>query len=147
MSQAVPGYPAHSDILSALQDAAGQVPTTRYGRVEGDDDLRKAYTEHISDLYSADIKHTETIITSGCNQAFVASALVVAGRGDDILLTRPTYFNHDSTLGMLGVGVRYVDCFKDRGMLPRIEDLRAAVGPNTRAIALVSILIISRILK
>ncbi|MEO0474004.1 MAG: T9SS type B sorting domain-containing protein, partial [Bacteroidota bacterium] len=44
------------------------------------------------------------------NQAFVATVLALAGHGDHILMMRPCYFNHESTLGMLGVGIDYVDC-------------------------------------
>lgn len=137
MSQAVPGYPAHPDILSAFVEAAGTVDATRYGKVEGDEALRTAYAAHVSKMYDANVLSKEIVITSGCNQAFIASALAVAEPGDDILVTRPTYFNHDSALGMLGLGVRYVDCYTENAMLPRIEDLEAAIGPKTRAIALV----------
>ena len=59
--------------------------------------------------------------------------LAVAGHGDEILMTRPCYFNHESALGMLGVGIGYVDCHALNGMLPEIAN-RAAIVANTRAI-------------
>ncbi|MEL0187352.1 MAG: aminotransferase, partial [Alphaproteobacteria bacterium] len=71
-------------------------------------------------------------------QAFVAAVLAVAGHGDEILMTRPCYFNHESALGMLGVGIGYVDCHAANGMLPEIADIEAAIGANTRAVAIVS---------
>ncbi|MGB1176227.1 MAG: aminotransferase, partial [Candidatus Puniceispirillaceae bacterium] len=70
--------------------------------------------------------------------AFVAAALAIAGHGDEILMTRPCYFNHESALGMLGIGIGYVDCHADKGMLPRLEDIEAAISPTTRAVAIVS---------
>ena len=138
MSQAVPGYAAHPDIMEALRDAASGPDAARYGKVEGDDELRCAYASHVSDIYGATVKTDEIQITSGCNQAFVAAALAVAGQGDDILMTRPCYFNHESALGMLGIGMRYVDCHSANNMLPRLADIDDAIGPKTRALALVS---------
>jgi aspartate/methionine/tyrosine aminotransferase len=138
MSQAVPGYPAHPDMLQALADAAATPDAARYGRVEGDDGLRDAYATHLSTLYDAPIAPEQTHITSGCNQAFVAAALAVARGGEEILMMRPCYFNHESALGMLGIDIAYVDCHSENGMRPLPADIDAAIGPKTRALALVS---------
>ena len=138
MSQAVPGYPAHPNMTRALQAAASNQDAARYGRVEGDWDLRVAYAAHLGRIYDADVAPAEIHITSGCNQAFVAAALAVAGHGDEILMTRPCYFNHESALGMLGIGIGYVDCSASNGMLPRPDDIAATIGPKTRAVAIVS---------
>ena len=138
MSQAVPGYAAHPDMTAALESAAANPDSARYGRVEGDLDLREAYAAHLDALYGASVTAAEIHITSGCNQAFVDLILAVAGHGDEILMTRPCYFNHESTLGMLGVGIGYVDCHAENGMLPTPADIDASIGPNTRALAIVS---------
>ena len=138
MSQAVPGYAAHPDMLRALKQAGADPAAAKYGAVEGDASLRAAYATHLNTTYDAAVTAQETHITSGCNQAFVAAALSVAGHGDDILMTRPCYFNHESALGMLGIGVGYVDCSPENAMLPVLGDIEAAIGPRTRAIAIVS---------
>ena len=52
----------------------------------------------MSKFYNTSINPDEVQITSGCNQAFVAAVLAVAGEGDNILITRPCYFNHESAL-------------------------------------------------
>ena len=78
MSQAVPGFPAHPEMTKALQAAASDQDAARYGRVEGDWDLRVAYAAHLGGIYGADVDPVEIHITSGCNQAFVAAALAVA---------------------------------------------------------------------
>jgi len=138
MSQAVPGYPAHPDMLAALAAAAATPEAARYGRVEGDEGLRAAYAAHLGTVYDAPVDSAETHITSGCNQAFVAAALAVAGHGDEILMTRPCYFNHESALGMLGIDINYVPCHATNGMRPLLADIAAAIGPKTRALALVT---------
>ena len=138
MSQAVPGYAAHDDMLAALGQAAADPELARYGPVEGDTTLRNAYAAHLCELYQADIAAENIQITSGCNQAFVASALAVAGQGDRVLMMRPCYFNHESALGMLGIGIDYVDCDADHGLLPDCDHIAAAINDKTRAVALVS---------
>ncbi|MFZ9135334.1 MAG: aminotransferase class I/II-fold pyridoxal phosphate-dependent enzyme [Candidatus Puniceispirillaceae bacterium] len=138
MSQAVPGYASHPDILAALAAAAADPALARYGPVEGDPDFRRAYADHVSHIYNAPIDQSEVQVTSGCNQAFVATVLAIAGHGDRVLMMRPCYFNHESTLGMLGVGIDYVDCDADAGLLPDCAAIDAAIGDKTRAVALVS---------
>ena len=138
MSQAVPGYDAHPDMIGALAASARDPDAAKYGRVEGDQGLRAAYAAHLGEIYDAQVDAEQTHITSGCNQAFVAAALAVAGTVDEILMTRPCYFNHESALGMLGIATGYVDCIPENGMLPTVDDVAAAIGVQTRALAIVS---------
>lgn len=138
MSQAVPGYAAHPKMLAALADAAATPDAAKYGRVEGDDGLRNAYAAHLNEIYNSPVEMDETHITSGCNQAFVAAAIAVAGHGDEILMTRPCYFNHESALGMLGIDIAYVNCHKENDMCPLVAEIEAAIGPKTRALAIVT---------
>ncbi len=138
LSQAVPGYPPPPEMLGWLGEMAASVDATGYGNIEGEDALREGYAAHVSGLYGAAIAAGETHITSGCNQAFVATAMTVAGAGDAVLMTTPCYFNHESTLAMLGIGTRFVECRAEDGFLPAPDAVRAALTPEVRAFALVS---------
>ena len=138
LSQAVPGYPPHPDLLAWLAEAAGSAACAGYGPIEGEAPLRHAYASHQAELYGADLAAANVHITSGCNQAFVTAAMTVAGAGDSLLLTDPYYFNHETTLAMLGIGVRYVSCTAANGFLPKPEAVAAAIGDDIRALALVS---------
>jgi aspartate/methionine/tyrosine aminotransferase len=138
LSQAVPGYPPHEDLLRWLGAAASSTAYAGYGDIEGEPALREAYALHVSEFYGARIAATNVHITSGCNQAFVAAAMAVGGAGDTILVTNPWYFNHETTLRMLGIGVRAIACRPERGFLPDPEAVAAALDPTVRAVALVS---------
>ena len=138
MSQAVPGYAAHDDILASLAVAAADPTLARYGPVEGDPEFRTTYANHVGQIYDAKIMADEVQVTSGCNQAFVAAVLAIAGHGDSIVMMRPCYFNHESALNMLGIGIDYVDCDADADLLPKLSDIDASIKPTTRAVALVS---------
>lgn len=138
LSQAVPGYPPHPSLLQWLADAAGSPAFAGYGPIEGDMALRAAYAGHVSDVYGAQISAGNVHLTAGCNQAFVAAVMAVAGPGDAVLMTNPRYFNHETTLQMIGVRARYVDCHAEAHFVPRLTDIEAALAPDVRAVALVS---------
>lgn len=138
LSQAVPGYPPHDRLLAWLAEAAGSAECARYGDIEGDPELRQAYARQVSDLYHAGIGPEHVHVTAGCNQAFVVTALALAAAGETVLLTEPFYFNQETSLQMLGIGVDYVRCDGANGFLPRIEDVRSRIRPGVRALAIVT---------
>ncbi len=138
MSQAVPGYPAHPDLLAKLGEAAASLSYSGYGAIEGDDGLRGVYAAHVSDLYGASVNPGNIHITAGCNEAFICSVMAVAGAGDAILMTNPFYFNHETTLAMMGVRIALVDTDSAKGFLPDPKDVSAAITGDVRALALVT---------
>lgn len=137
-SQAVPGYAPHPDILNWLAEAAGSRAYTGYGPIEGEDELRTAYAEHVTTLYKTKLIPANTHITSGCNQAFMCAAMAVAGAGDTIALTNPFYFNQDTTLEMLGINRALVQCDPENAFLPSLSDIESVLKTGIKAIAIVS---------
>ncbi|KQV38108.1 MULTISPECIES: aminotransferase [unclassified Rhizobium] len=138
LSQAVPGYPPHPDMLKWLGEAASSPAYTGYGAIEGEDELRDAYADHVSKVYGAKITADNIHVTSGCNQAFISVAMTLAGSGDTILMTNPFYFNQETTLSMLGVKIELVPCDPANGFLPDVEAIAQALRPGVKALALVS---------
>lgn len=138
LSQAVPGYPPHRDLIAMLTKAAADPATAAYGPIEGDRALREALAADEGALYGAAIAADNVHITSGCNQAFICAALTVAEPGSRVLLSNPFYFNHETSLRMFGIGVGLVDCPAEGGFLPSLEALDAAIAPDVRAFAVVS---------
>ncbi len=137
-SQAVPGYPPHLDMLRLLGEYAASRAYTGYGPIEGEDSLRKAYAEHLSETYGLPLAAGNVHVTAGCNQAFICAAMAIAGAGDAVLMTDPYYFNQETTLAMLGIKTRFAACDAANGFLPDVAALAAAITPDVRALALVS---------
>ena len=137
LSQAVPGYPPPPDMLNWLGEAGRDPTMTGYGNIEGEEVLRESYAAQVSKEYETQISTAQTHITSGCNQAFVAAAMALAGADETVLMTNPRYFNHESTLAMLGIGIRTVDVDPQNGFLPDVDAVRAAL-PGAKAFAIVS---------
>lgn len=138
LSQAVPGYPPHADMLKWLGEASASTASTGYGPIEGETALRAAYATHVAGLYGAAFATENIQITSGCNQAFIVAALAVAGAGESVLVTNPFYFNHETTLSMMGVKVELTPCDPQNGFLPDVSALKAALHPGIRALALIT---------
>ncbi|MCX8279763.1 aminotransferase [Phyllobacterium sp. 0TCS1.6C] len=138
LSQAVPGYPPHPDMLEWLGDAASSATFSNYGPIEGEEALRRAYAAHVGEIYGADLSPANIHITSGCNQAFVCAALATAAAGEKILLTDPFYFNHETTLAMFGIDVGHVTCRAEDGFVPTVDAVASAMDDKVRALALVT---------
>jgi aspartate/methionine/tyrosine aminotransferase len=138
LSQAVPGYPPHPDLLQRLGEAARSREAASYGDILGDEALRLTYAGHVSDMYSADIIGREIAITAGCNQAFFAATIALAKADDAIMLPTPWYFNHKMALDMLGIEAVPLPCRAEDGFVPNVADARQLVTDRVRAIVLVT---------
>lgn len=138
LSQAVPGYPPHAELLARLGSNAGDVAMASYGPIEGDTVLRKAYATHVSNLYGGDVDWRSIAITTGCNQAFFVAVIATAKAGDSVLLPSPWYFNHKMALDMLGIEARALSCPADNGFVPEVESAAELIDGTTRAIVLVT---------
>jgi aspartate/methionine/tyrosine aminotransferase len=138
LSQAVPGYPPHPEMLARLSEAAGQPAAAGYGSIFGDADLREAYAAHASSVYGATIRPAETAVTAGCNQAFVIALMALAKAGDAVLLPSPWYFNHEMTCRMLGIEARPLPCAAENGFIPDPDVAESLIDDRVRAIVLIT---------
>ncbi len=138
LSQAVPGYPPHPDLLKHLASAAGQARSAGYGAITGDADLREVYAAHVSALYGGRIAATELAVTAGCNQAFFVAMIALAKAGDAVLVPSPWYFNHEMSLHMLGIEARPLPCHAQAGFVPDPDDAESLIDHKVRAIVLVT---------
>ena len=138
LSQAVPGYPPHADLLSRLAEAAGTQAAAKYGDIYGDEGLRQALSTEISARFRGKVTADNIAITSGCNQAFVLAIMALAKAGDNVLLPAPWYFNHQMTLQMLGVEPRALPATAANGFVPDVTEAERLLDGKTRAIVLVT---------
>lgn len=138
LSQAVPGTPPHPGLLQRMGAAAGSAGGAKYGPITGDDDLTAAYAEEISKTYEGRVALDDVAVTAGCNLAYFAAMMLLARAGDAVLLPTPWYFNHQTSLDMLGIEPRPLPCRPEDGFVPRVEDAEALLDGRVRAIVLVT---------
>ncbi len=137
LTQAVPGYPPHPDLLAHLAAAAGSRAAAGYGPIDGDPGLRAALAYDMAGFYGAPIETAEVAITSGGNLAFTMTMSVLAGQGEAVMLPTPWYFNHRMALSALGIPCVPLECRAEDGFTPD-PDRAAALMQGVRAIVLVT---------
>lgn len=144
LSQAAPGSAPPDALLAKAAEAAGSPEGARYGPIQGDPSLREALARDLARSYGAgaatapDITAADIAITAGCNQAFVTTMLALAKAGDAVIVPTPWYFNHQMTLGMLGIEARALACRPEAGFVPDPEDARRLIDGRARALVLVT---------
>lgn len=137
VSQAAPVEPPPLGLRMAIADAAlNEDAAHLYGPVMGNPELRDAVAMAFSRSYGGRVTADQVAITQGCNQAFCAAISSLARAGDEIILPVPWYFNHKMWLDMQGIAVRPLSCGQD--MLPDPDAAERLIGPNSRAIVLVT---------
>ena len=72
MTQAVPGYPPHADLLARLAAAAGDAKSAGYGPIEGEGALREALAADMARVYQARLGAGDIAITAGMPAPFSA---------------------------------------------------------------------------
>ena len=138
LSQAVPGYPPAMELRKHLGELLLDPAMHGYTPILGVPALRDAYAAHLSSFYGATIAPGEVGITSGCNQAFCLALMSIAKAGDQVIVPRPHYFNHDMWMRMQGVEPVSLDFRPGSGAVPSAEDAARLITPRTRAIILIS---------
>ena len=138
LTQAVPGYPPHPDLLARLAAAAGDAASAGYGPILGDPGLREALAAEIGARYRAPVGADDVAITAGCNLAFAMAMETVAAPGEAVMLPAPWYFNHRMALAMRGVAAVPLPCRPEDGFVPDPDRAAALLTPEVRAIVLVT---------
>ncbi|WP_109564809.1 aminotransferase [Jannaschia seohaensis] len=137
LSQAAPADPPPEPLRQAMAEIVLSDPATHlYGPVLGLPELRAKVAADWSAAYGGTVRADQVAITSGCNQAFTAALATLAGKGDNVILPLPFYFNHKMWLDMEGIEARYLETGDD--LLPDPEACAALIDDRTRAIVLVT---------
>ncbi|GIX10101.1 aminotransferase [Elioraea sp.] len=138
LTQAVPGYPPHPDLLARLGAEAARLANAGYGAIEGEESLRAALAADLAGRYGAAFAAEDIVITAGCNLAFVMAMMALAGPGAAVLLPAPWYFNHQMALTMQGIETVPLPCRAEDGFVPDPGRAAALIGERVRAVVLVT---------
>jgi aspartate/methionine/tyrosine aminotransferase len=138
LCQAVPSYPPAPALRAHLAAKAELFATAQYTAIRGLPHLRQALAAHMAGFYGGSISAEDVLISAGCNQAFCLAMMALAGKGDEVILPVPHYFNHKMWLDMTGVCAVDLPFRADRGGVPDPEQAATLITPRTRAIVLVT---------
>lgn len=138
LAQAVPSYAPAEDLVRHVAKAAAAPSTSLYSEILGTHELRVAFSRHLGADYEASVDAENVAITSGCNQGFCVVASALAGRGDQIIVPVPYYFNHVMWLQMQGIDPVYLPFNAAQPGRLHLDSIRDLITPRTRAMVLVS---------
>ncbi|WP_226780856.1 aminotransferase [Oceaniglobus trochenteri] len=137
VSQAAPVAPPPEAMRAAMAETIMHTPQAHlYGPVLGLPELRAEVAGRWSAAYGGNVAPEQVAITSGCNQAFAAAIATIAGKGDEVILPTPWYFNHKMWLDMSGITT--VPLRAGDGLIPDAAACAALITPRTKAIVLVT---------
>ena len=138
LAQAVPSYAPSKELTNFMAERVQLFETAQYGPVSGNDNLKAALANHMTEIYGGSIYSDNILISAGCNQAFCLASMALAKAGDEIILTTPYYFNHQMWLEMQDIKTVHLDCDMNNEGLPEIDKARKLISKKTKAIVLVS---------
>ena len=128
-----PDFPT-PDVIKRAAEAALDADDTGYTQSAGLPDLRDAITQHYSDAYGVTIDAADIIVTQGTSPAMLLLFGALLDPGDEVIISDPcypAYSNYISFLGGVPVPIRVRAA---EGFRFRIDEVRAAITPRTRAI-------------
>jgi aminotransferase len=126
------GPPQH--VIDALAEAANQPSAHGYPPFRGLPALREAIAARYSELYGVELDpDTEVTIMPGTKTAICELALVLADRGQTIVLPDPYYPDYPSGPALAGAATGYVPLDREAGWAP---DFSAAPRDDVAALFL-----------
>jgi aspartate/methionine/tyrosine aminotransferase len=137
LGQGMVRYGPPAEALVAARAFGRDPDDHRYGPVEGEPALVEAIERKLAAENGILVRpESRVVVTAGGNMAFVNAVLAIADPGDEVVLLRPFYFNHEMAVEM--AGCRSVAVQTAAGHQPDLDAIAAALTPRTRAIVTVS---------
>jgi aspartate/methionine/tyrosine aminotransferase len=139
LGQAIPGFPAAPGIVEAARTALEEADTHRYSPDAGMPALREAIASVLARDRNVSIDpHSDLIITTGGNQAFLLALLTLLEPGDRVLLPSPYFLNHEMAVRIAGGIPVEVPLTEESGYQLRLRDLEPFLKQPARALVVVS---------
>lgn len=108
-----------------------------YSQVQGEVFLHEQLWQKLQTFNRvSDTDDYELVVTAGANMGFLHAIMAITDPGDEVILPKPFYFNHDMAIEMLSCKTIGVDC-TDTYQLD-LDRIHSAITPRTKAIVTVS---------
>ena len=138
MGRGDPDLPTPQHIIDAGKRALDN-GATHYTHVRGTIELRRAIAEKLKRDNNLDYDpETEILVTVGAEEAVFLALYALINEGDEVLVPAPRYTSYDEAIKMWGGKPVIVPCDPDEDFLFRPENIRKAITPRTKIIALVN---------
>jgi len=137
LGQGVVHYGPPQAALDAVRGALTDASTHEYQDGAGLPALVERLAAKLSAENGIDVSRgSRVMVTAGANMAFMHAVLAITAPGAEIILNVPFYFNHEMAIQMADCTA--VRVATDARYQPRLDALKAAITPRTRAIVTVT---------
>jgi aspartate/methionine/tyrosine aminotransferase len=124
------------DVVVRAAEAAMEHGDTGYTQSLGLPDLRDAIGVHYEQRYSVTVDPADVVVTQGTSPAMLLLFGALLDPGDEVILPDPCYPAYPNYVAFLGGVPVPVRVRAEDGWRFRLDEVRAAVTPRTRAIML-----------
>lgn len=137
LGQGIVHYPPPPEVFRAVADAStSDRSVDQYGPVAGNEPLLTRMREKLQTENGIALDDAAVVCSAGANMAFINVVLAIADVGDEIILLRPYYFNHDMAIEI--AGCRAVHVATDGSHQPDLDQIEHAINAKTKAVVTVS---------
>ena len=112
---------------------AGQ---THYTHSLGLAELRQAISDDHAARYGVSVDPDRILVTSGTSPAMLLCFAVLCGAGDNVLIPDPGYACYPNFIRFAGAEPRLVPVREEDGFQYRVQAVRAATDPRSRAVVI-----------
>ncbi|MBI4951063.1 MAG: aminotransferase class I/II-fold pyridoxal phosphate-dependent enzyme [Myxococcales bacterium] len=131
------GEPKNKAPIAAILAAAAKLVSgeVKYAPTDGSPSLKKAIVRYTEENYDRVVAPENVIVSDGAKQCLFNILYTLCNPGDEVVVNAPFWVSYPEIIKMVQ-GVPVIVTPEDGGFIPRIEELRRAVGSNTKAIIL-----------
>lgn len=120
------------DMIRNLPNAAG------YSDSKGIFPARKAVMHYTQQKHIKGVALEDIYIGNGVSELIVLAMNALLNVGDEVLVPAPDYPLWTAAVSLSGGTPRHYLCDENNGWLPDLNDLRAKIGPQTRALVVIN---------
>ena len=128
-----PDFPTPA-VITRAAELAMQDGSTHYTQSLGLPDLRNALTERYRDHYGVEVDPENIVVTQGTSPAMLLLFGSLLDPGDEVIMPDPCYPAYPNYVSFLGGVPKLIRVRAEDGFRYRPEEVRAAIGPRTKAI-------------
>ncbi|HET6350750.1 MAG TPA: pyridoxal phosphate-dependent aminotransferase [Coriobacteriia bacterium] len=132
-----PDFPTPKVIAEACEAAIAE-GSTHYTQSLGLPDLRSAITADYRTKYGVEIDPEDIVVSQGTSPAMLLLFGALLDPGDEVIMPDPCYPAYPNYVSFLGGVPRPLRTYAAEGFRYRIDELKAAITPRTKAIMITS---------
>ncbi len=130
-----PDFPT-PEVIRRAAESAMEEGDTGYTQSAGIPSLREAVSAHFANGYRVDVGPGRVVVTQGTSPAMLLLFGALLDPGDEVVIPDPCYPAYPNYITFLGGVPKPVRVRAEDGFRYRPDEVRAAIGPRTRAVML-----------